>query len=404
MENRCNSKFVIFITAVLLIGSSKLFSFEQIQDLKALKIKCGAEQMNLYIQLLKNKRIGLVVNQSSLINGVHLADTLVASGINVVRIFAPEHGFRGIAEAGAHIADDKDTKTGIKIISLYGKKYKPDSNDLAGLDLIVYDVQDVGVRFFTYISTLHYVMESCAENNVALMILDRPNPNGHYVDGPVLDTAFKSFIGMDPIPVVYGLTQGELAGMIKGECWINKCNSLNLKVIACKNYLHSSKVKLDVRPSPNLPNDLAIALYPSLCFFEGTVISVGRGTSFPFQAYGHPDLYVNGCFRFTPVSMPEAINPPWKDSLCYGFDLRNMDLNALREEKRINLHYLLNAFKKLNIGQDFFLKNHFIDKLAGSDSLRKQILNQETEHSIRESWKNDLMKYKSKSKKYLLYN
>ena len=403
MENRCVFKFRVLLWILLLFTSSKLFSFDHFNKDRSRKIIPGAERMNLYLPLLKSKNIGLVVNHSSLINGIHLADTLISLGIHVEKIFAPEHGFRGTVDAGTTIEDGRDFRTGIQLISLYGKKYKPDSTDLKDLDLIIYDIQDVGVRFYTYISTLHYVMESCAENEVPLLILDRPNPNGHYIDGPVLDTAFKSFIGVDPIPVVYGMTIAELAKMIKGECWIKECDQLDLKIIPCKNYSHSSKVKLDIAPSPNLKNQLSILLYPSLCFFEGTVVSLGRGTSFPFQVFGHPLLNSKYQFSFKPTSLPEAMNPPWKDSLCYGVDMREHEINPIYKEKKINLSYLLNAFNELGMDSTYFLKNNFIDKLAGTDQLRKQILNKQSEATIRKSWRKGLNDFKKRSKKYLLY-
>lgn len=353
--------------------------------------------------MLKSKKVGLVVNHSSLIHGTHLTDTLKSLGVNIEIIFAPEHGFRGDVDAGTTIEDGKDEKSGIKVISLYGKKYKPDPSELIDIDIIVFDIQDVGVRFYTYISTLHYIMESCAENNKPILILDRPNPNGHYIDGPVLDTAFKSFVGMHPIPIVYGLTIGELAQMIKGECWINKCENLNLKIIKCKNYTHSSRVVLSTKPSPNLPNERSILLYPSLCFFEGTHVSLGRGTSFPFQVYGHPKINIIPKFQFLPKSRSEAINPPWKDSLCFGVDLRKISLDSLLNYKKINLNYLLNAYKMLDGESSFFLKNNFFDKLAGTNQLKKQIINNATEAEIRKSWIKGINNYKSKSRKYLLY-
>lgn len=403
MENRCALKPILLIWILIAFAGSKLSAFNQMNAGKPGKIISGAEQLNKYLSLLKGKNIGLVVNHSSLISKIHLADTLTSLGVHIEKIFAPEHGFRGTIDAGTTIEDGRDEQTGIQLISLYGKKLKPDSADLHNLDLIIYDIQDVGVRFYTYISTLHYVMESCAEHQIPLLILDRPNPNAHYIDGPVLDTAFRSFIGIDPIPVVYGLTTGELAKMIKGECWIKRSEQLQLTIIPCKNYTHSSKVKLDISPSPNLKNELSVLLYPSLCFFEGTVVSLGRGTPFPFQVYGHPELKSHGNFSFKPVSMPESVTPPWKDSMCYGVDLRTKNMQVLFKEKKINLTYLIDAYNALGKDSAFFLKNNFIDKLAGTDKLRKQILQGFSEMNIRKSWEADLKAYKMKSRKYLIY-
>jgi uncharacterized protein YbbC (DUF1343 family) len=357
--------------------------------------------MNEFLPFLRGKRVGLVANQTSWVNGRHLIDTLISSGIAVKKIFVPEHGFRGDEEAGLKVDDSVDSKTGVPLISIYKNRNKPDSSELSDIDVIVFDIQDVGVRFFTYISTLHYVMESCAENHVELIVLDRPNPNGHYIDGPVLDSAYRSFVGMDPLPVVYGLTLGELAGMIKGECWINKCNDLKMKIIYCKNYKHSQIVNINIKPSPNLPNDLAVLLYPSLCFFEGTVISLGRGTPFPFQVYGHPTMKSE--FSFIPRSIKESINPPLRDSVCYGIDLRKTSIENIRISKKINLEYILEAYKNFERDSGFFLKNNFIDKLAGTDHLRKQIIDHKTEAEIRESWQEDLKLYKQRSKKYIIY-
>jgi uncharacterized protein YbbC (DUF1343 family) len=403
MENRCVLKLLLLIWISIALSGSKLLAFNQINTDKSIKIIPGAQQLDKYISILKGKNVGLVVNHSSLVSKTHLADTLTSLGIHVEKIFAPEHGFRGAVDAGTSIEDGRDSRTGIQLISLYGKKLKPDSADLHNVDVIIYDIQDVGVRFYTYISTLHYVMESCAEHRIPLIILDRPNPNGHYVDGPILDTAFRSFIGIDPIPVVYGLTTAELAKMIKGECWIKRCEQLKLIIIPCKNYSHSSRVKLDISPSPNLKNELAILLYPSLCFFEGTVISLGRGTSFPFQVYGHPEMKSHAQFSFKPVSMPESVSPPWKDSLCYGVDLRTKSIHSIYKERKINLTYLIEAYKALGKDSAFFLKNNFIDKLAGTDQFRKQILHGLSEMNIRKTWDSDLKLFKLKSRKYLIY-
>lgn len=403
MENRCLSKLSFLLINIFLFTSSKLFSFDHFKAEIYTKIITGAEQFDQYLTFLRDKRVGLIVNHSSRINGSHLVDTLISLGIKVEKIFAPEHGFRGSVEAGSTIEDGKDEHTGIDVISLYGKKYKPDSADLNGLDIIIYDIQDVGVRFYTYISTLHYVMEGCAEFCIPFMILDRPNPNGHYIDGPILDTSFRSFVGIHPIPVVYGMTVAELARMIKGECWIHNCEQLELQIISCKNYTHSTRVELTINPSPNLTNELSILLYPSLCFFEGTIVSLGRGTPFPFQVFGHPAMNVKENFCFTPISLPIALNPPWKDSLCCGVDLRSLDLERLHESGKINLSYLLMAFNELGKDSTFFLKNNFIDRLAGTDQFRNQILDQQSEFAIRRTWKEGLQDFKLRSRKYLIY-
>jgi uncharacterized protein YbbC (DUF1343 family) len=359
----------------------------------------GAEAMREYLPMLEGRRVGLVVNQTSLVSGVHLADTLLKRNIRVVRILTPEHGFRGTADAGEHIRDERDVQTGIPIISLYGDKKKPQDDDLAELDVLVFDIQDVGVRFYTYISTLHYIMEAAGANNIPLIILDRPNPNGHYVDGPVLDTVgYRSFVGMHPIPVVYGLTMGELATMILGEAWINE--RCNLTVIECKNYTHQKSYQLPVRPSPNLPNQRAVLLYPGLCFFEGTVASLGRGTDFPFQVAGHPD-FPDTSFSFIPRSMPGAKFPPLENKKCYGVNLTHIDEDSLFNTKQINMSVLLEFYQKLS-HENFFNASWF-DKLAGGPGYRTSIEAGMTEHEIRATWKEDLDQYSVMRRKYLLY-
>ncbi len=362
----------------------------------------GAHRMKELFDRLNGKRVGLVVNQSSLVGGEHLVDRLISSGLNIKKVFAPEHGFRGNVEAGTKVNSGIDSLTGLPIISLYGKHYKPIPEDLENLDILVFDIQDVGVRFYTYISTLHNVMEACAEQNIPLIVLDRPNPNGFYIDGPVLDTAYKSFVGMHPIPVVYGMTIGELAQMIKGEKWIDKSEQLNLTVFTCQNYQRNKSFSLKVPPSPNLPNDLSILLYPSLCFFEGTVISLGRGTAFPFQVYGHPKL--KGPFRFTPSPNKASLNPPLCGVECFGRDLRKCKMSDLLNSKQINLTFLLDAFVQLGSQDSFFLKSNFIDKLYGSDQLRLLLKKRKTSKEIRDSWQPGLQKFKQNRKKYLLYN
>ncbi len=366
------------------------------------KIIPAAEQPDLYLPLLKDKRIALVVNHSSLVRKGHLVDTLLKHGIKVQKIFAPEHGFRGKADAGAHIKNSRDIQTGLRIISLYGKHKKPTKADLKGIDLILFDIQDVGVRFYTYLSTLHYIMEAGAEQHIPVIVLDRPNPNGHYIDGPLLQKKYRSFVGLHPVPVVYGMTIGEYATMINGEGWLKSAKKVELTVVPLANYTHRSFYSLPVKPSPNLPNDMAIALYPSLALFEGTVISAGRGTKKPFQLYGAPKYKVKKFF-FVPQSRPGAKYPKFKGKRCYGVDLSRTDFKKQYEQQQLNLTYLQDAYAKYPNKKVFFLKNRFIDKLSGSDQLRKQIESGVSEKAIRKSWAKDLDSFKQIRKKYLLY-
>lgn len=366
------------------------------------KITPGAVQLERYLPLLQNKKIAIVVNPSSLIGKRHLLDVLLEHGIKVQKIFAPEHGFRGEADAGAHIKNSKDRSTGLPIVSLYGKHKKPTKTDLKGIDLILFDIQDVGVRFYTYLSTLHYVMEAGAEQKIPLVVLDRPNPNGHYVDGPVLKKRFRSFVGLDPVPVVYGMSIGEYAEMLNGEKWLKHGVQVKLTVIPLLHYRHDSFYSLPVKPSPNLPNDRAVALYPSLAFFEGTRISAGRGTGNPFQLYGAPG-YTDKSFTFVPRARAGAQYPKYKGKRCYGVDLSTRSLKRIRREKHLNLSYLLDAYAHYSGKKDFFLKNRFFDRLAGTDTLRKQIQRGVSEKEIRKSWKKDLEKFRKIRRKYLLY-
>ncbi len=364
----------------------------------------GAERLHLYLPHLEGRTIGCVVNHSSLVAGVHLIDTLSRSGISIRTVFAPEHGFRGDADAGAHISDGKDPATGIPVISLYGARRKPDTADLEGIDLMLFDIQDVGVRFYTYISTLHYVMEACAEHGIPLIVLDRPNPNGYYVDGPVLDPAYRSFVGMHPIPVVYGMTIGELALMINGEGWLADGLQCVLTVIPCSNYDHTMTCELPVPPSPNLPNLRSILLYPSLCYFEGTEVSVGRGTTKQFQALGHP-LPLGGGDTFTPVPMPGATDPPHKGKLLYGTDLSVLDIDTIFTWRRINLEWLISYHNRLAPERRFFLANtSFFDRLVGSSELRRQLAAGSSEADIRASWKPQIDAFLERRKLYLLYD
>ncbi len=361
----------------------------------------GAERTEIYFPLVKGKRIGIVANQTSLIGEIHLVDSLLNAGFNVVKAFGPEHGFRGDAGAGEEIKSNVDSKTGIPVVSLYGKNKKPTPEDLAGIEIMIFDIQDVGARFYTYISTMTYVMQACAENNIPLIILDRPNPHGDYVDGPVLEPAYASFVGLHPVPVVYGMTMGEYAMMVNGEFWLKDSIQCDVKVVTLENYDHKSRYELPVLPSPNLPNNVAIQLYPSLCFFEGTIMSVGRGTEFPFQVIGHPDFLL-GSFVFTPEDIPDkAMNPPHEGRPCYGFNLSEYESNAVQKDRKLNLFYLLEMYRYFESKGEFF--NSFFDKLAGTDRLRKQIEAGETEEMIRQSWQNELNDFKKLRKKYLLY-
>lgn len=363
-------------------------------------IKVGAAQLELYLPQLKDKTIALVVNQTSTIGNQHLVDSLLTHGINIKTIFAPEHGFREMADAGAKIADARDPKTQLPIVSLYGAKRKPTPADLKDIDLIIFDIQDVGARFYTYISSMHYVMEACAENNVDFMVLDRPNPNGHYVDGPILDTAFSSFVGMHPIPVVHGMTIGEYAKMVNGEGWLNKGVQCDLEVIPCQNYTHQTFYEVPIKPSPNLPNARAIYLYPSLCFFEGTVVNEGRGTNKQFQVYGDPKSTI-GDYEYIPVAMPGAQSPKHQNKLCRGFDLSNIPLDSLQAQKQLNLNYLITFYRAYPEPDQFF--NNFFDKLAGNAILRQQIVAGNNEGEIRATWQEGLANFKKIRAKYLIY-
>lgn len=363
-------------------------------DTNAQNIITGAERVNKYLSLITNKQVAIVGNQTSMINNLHLVDSLISHKINIVKVFSPEHGFRGNEDAGAYIKDDIDSKTKLPIISLYGKNKKPSNDDLEDVDIILFDIQDVGVRFYTYISTLHYVMEAAAENNIELIVLDRPNPNGHYIDGPVREENYKSFVGMHPVPIVYGMTIGEYAKMINGEKWISqKCN---LKVIKLIGYSHDSHYDLPIKPSPNLPNSRSINLYPSLCLFEGTNISVGRGTNFPFQHFGAP--YLKSNYSFIPKSGKGSKFPKHENKRCYGSDLRFQE-NYMNN---INLVWLINCYNECPNKEDFF--NSFFDKLAGNEKLRKQIYEGKETSEIINSWQKDLNKFKKIRAKYLMYD
>lgn len=363
-------------------------------------IQTGVQRSAEYLPLLIKKRVAIVANHSSFIGNSHLVDSLLALNIKVVKIFCPEHGFRGDADAGEDIKNQKDKKTGLPLISLYGKHNKPQPAELKDVDIVVFDIQDVGVRFYTYISTLHYVMEACAQNKKPLIVLDRPNPNGYYIDGPVLQSKFKSFVGIHPVPIVYGMTIGEYALMINGEGWLDKSIKCDLKVINLVGYEHSDLYQLPIKPSPNLPNMPAVYMYPSLALFEGTVISVARGTGFPFQAIGHPD--VKGPFSFTPVSTPGASkNPPYEGKECHGVDLREFGDIFIRNNRSLYLYWLIGMYQNYPEKANFF--NNYFNSLAGNDQLMQQIKAGKSEEEIRKTWTEELETFKIIRKKYLLY-
>lgn len=389
-------KRVVFLLLLSCVG------FANAQNEEKGDLVIGAERFDKLKTLLEDKRIGLVVNQTSILNNeiqTHLLDALVENGFQVKVVFAPEHGFRGIADAGEIVKDSKDIKTGIPIVSIYGKQKAPTAEQMANIDAVVFDIQDVGARFYTYISTMHYVMEACAENDKELIVLDRPNPND-YIDGPIRQPGFRSFVGVDPIPLLHGLTVGELASMINGEGWLKTGeNSCKLEVVTMLNWKHGDPYWLPVKPSPNLPNDQAVRLYPSLCFFEATSFSVGRGTYHPFQVIGYPDKKF-GDFSFTPTFLPGFdTHPIQKDKVCYGINLQEYPF-----EGGLTLKFVLYFYDKCGKNASFFFSRaKWFDLLAGTDQLRKQIIAGMNEEEIRETWKEDLDNYKEMRKKYLLY-
>ncbi|MCD6011465.1 MAG: hypothetical protein K0Q79_1327 [Flavipsychrobacter sp.] len=365
-------------------------------------IKAADTKPEQYLSLLRNKRVGLIINQTSMIGNMSLLDMLLVKKVNVTKIFVPEHGFRGREDAGAKVDNSIDSATGISVVSLYGKHKKPTPDDLKEIDVLVYDLQDVGVRFYTYISTMEYCMEACAESNKQFIVLDRPNPNGFYVDGPVLEAENKSFVGMQAIPIVYGMTAGEYAKMLVGEKWFNKASALDLKVIKCINYTHKKKYKLPVDPSPNLRTMAAVYAYPSLCLFEGTVVSVGRGTNIPFQQYGCPELEGKFNYSFTPRSMVGAKKPPYENKVCYGEMVGGDEVEVLKElNNSFRLSWLIKAYNAYPDKDKFF--NSFFVKLCGTSKLQREIKNGQSEASIRKTWQRDTEAFKRIRKKYLLY-
>ena len=389
---------VLFLLVVSIFTTRALFAQKELRNPD--NIICGAERTGEYISLLDGKSIGLVGNPSSMIGDTHLLDSLLSLGINVHKVFCPEHGFRGKGEAGEKLFDHKDPVTGIDVVSLYGKKMNASPEDVEGIDLILFDIQDVGARFYTYISTLHFVMEAAAQLSIPIIILDRPNPNGFYVDGPIREDEFVSFVGLHPIPVVHGMTIGEYGKMINGEGWLENAAECELTVIPCLNYDHLCTYSLPVKPSPNLPNKESVFLYPSLCFFEGTIASIGRGTSIPFQVFGHPDI--DGDFYFRPVSTPGAsLHPKLEGELCRGFDLRSVGVERVLDKRGLILDWIIMSFRDLGSKPEFFTS--YFDKLIGNSWVREDIINGLPSETIRAKWADDVNRFKETRRKYLLY-
>ena len=360
----------------------------------------GAEQTNVYLPLLKNKRIAIFSNHTGMIGNKHLLDVLLENKINVVAIFSPEHGFRGNADAGEHVSSSVDSKTGVPILSLYdGKLGRPSEESMRKFDLLIVDIQDVGLRFYTYYASMVRLMDACAEYNRKMLILDRPNPNGHYVDGPILDMKYKSSVGWLPIPIVHGMTLGELALMVNGERWLPASRICDITVIKCKNYTHQTMYELPIPPSPNLPNMKAVYLYPSTCYFEATPVSLGRGTQLPFQIYGHPNM-LGYDYTFTPQSIPGAKNPPQLNRICHGVNLSELS-NEEIWKKGVDLSYLIDAYRNLNMDDYFF--RPFFELLTGRDYVRKMIKQGKNADEIKAMWKEDVEKFKIQRKPYLIY-
>ena len=404
-------KFLVFIFLALnfsFCNSLKNQSQHAVDPVNG-SIKTGAEQTDKYLPYLKGKRVAIMANPTTIIGKTHLVDSLKTLGVNIVKVFGPEHGFRGNASAGAHVADETDPATGIPVISLYGKKNKPTRDDLADVDVLIYDLQDVGCRFYTNINALARLMDACHENGKEMLILDRPNPNGYFVDGPVLDMKYKSGIGMFPIPIAHGLTVGEFAQMLNGEGWLPGKVKCTIKIIPVANYTHDMAYTLPVKPSPNLNTQQSIMLYPSTCLFEGIYLNHGRGTYFPFTIIGSPELKGKYEFSYTPTGIKGmAETPLFMDQVCYGLDLRNVDIEQLRKSKQINIQWIMELYKAHPYKEKFFdskLSNQMgtIEKLVGSGLFRQQIIDGKSEKEIRDSWEPGLRDYKQMRKKYLLY-
>ena len=395
-------KNILLLLFINIIFSCKSQNYKIVfEDVDDSRLAVGAARTQGYFPALKGRTVALCINHTSTIGDTHLLDTLLSAGVKVTKIFSPEHGFRGNEEAGKHISGSVDSKTGVSIVSLYGKNKKPTKEQMQGIDIVVFDMQDVGARFYTYISTLHYIMEAAAENNVKVIVLDRPNPNGFWVDGPVLDTALRSFIGMHPVPIVHGMTIGEYAKMINGEGWLEGRIKCDLTVVPVFGYAHMFRYQLEKNPSPNLSSMAAIYLYPSLCLFEGTPMSIGRGTDTPFCLLGHPDFPIGDVY-FTPQNIPGiATNPPCLGQKCHGFDLTNLSLVVMKNGNFINIDLLIEAYENYPDKTKFFTS--FFDKLAGTKNLKQQIIAGKTTVQIKESWQQDLEKFKQIRKKYLLY-
>lgn len=365
------------------------------------KIRVGAERTEIYLPMLAGKKVGIVTNHTGVVDEkTHLVDTLLTCGVDIKMVFAPEHGFRGDADAGTTINSYTDPKTGLKVISLYGANKKPNNNNIKELDIVIFDIQDVGLRFYTYLSTMHYVMEACAQNDIPMIVLDRPNPNGFYVDGPILDTKYRSFVGMHPIPIVHGMTLGELALMINDKGWLEGGIKCRLGVIKCEGYSHKSRYTLPIKPSPNLPNMRSIYLYSSLCYFEGTPVSLGRGTDYPFQVYGHPKL-TKYLFSFTPRSISGAANPPLKETKCYGVDLRTEPSDEEILKTGINLSYIIDCYNIIGGGEKFFTP--MFNLLTGVDYIRTMIIEGHSAPEICAKWSGDVAQFRVERKPYLLY-
>ncbi|GGZ47711.1 exo-beta-N-acetylmuramidase NamZ family protein [Mesonia mobilis] len=397
-----NTFFILALGLISCEAQTKKRNTAEVKASSENSIVIGANQTEKYLPLLADKKIGIVGNQTSVIfkksdGYTHLVDSLLSRNMKIEKVFSPEHGFRGKADAGEKVKDGIDTKTGLPLVSLYGSNKKPTDEQLKDIEMMIFDIQDVGVRFYTYISTLHYVMEACAENNIPLLILDRPNPNGSYVDGPILERSQQSFVGMHPMPIVHGMTIGEYAQMINGENWLANKVKCELMVIKMKNYDHEKNYSLPIKPSPNLPNDQAINLYPSLCFFEGTNVNAGRGTTHQFQVFGSPDLNAEVFnYSYTPIPNDGAKHPKNEGQLCYG-----MNLTSEEKLSEINLGWLIKAYQNTKNKDEFF--NNFFPKLAGTQKLQQQIESGMSEQAIKATWQVGLTDFQNTRKKYLLY-